>query len=97
MPHWSIPGLSSIPPRQTGLLQGTGVIALIAIIAAFGIHSRSSRPPGACAPAIGEYLSAADTAGINVITMRLVNVTLAGALAGRRLLCRWTHGSFERG
>ena len=32
--------------------------------------------------AVGEYPSAADTAGINVERLRLVNVTLAGSLAG---------------
>jgi ABC-type uncharacterized transport system permease subunit len=49
--------------------------------------------------ASGEYPSAADTAGIDVIKLRLINVAFAGALAG----CAGTYlsleatGTFERG
>ena len=49
--------------------------------------------------ASGEYPSAADTAGVNVVRLRLINVALAGALAG----CAGTYlaleatGTFERG
>jgi ABC-type uncharacterized transport system permease subunit len=49
--------------------------------------------------AVGEYPSAADTAGINVIAMRLINVTLAGTLAGCAgvFLSMDASSSFERG
>ena len=100
MPHWSIPGLSSIPLIGEVFFKGTGVIALIAIIAVFGIHFALFKTTwGLRTRAIGEYPSAADTAGINVITMRLVNVTLAGALAGLAgvFLSMDSTSSFERG
>ena len=49
--------------------------------------------------AIGEYPSAADTAGIDVIKMRIVNVTIAGALAGcaGAYLSLEATSTFERG
>ena len=100
MPHWSIPGLSSIPLIGEVFFKGTGVIALIAIVAVFGIHFALFKTTwGLRTRAIGEYPSAADTAGINVITMRLVNVTLAGALAGLAgvFLSMDSTSSFERG
>jgi len=100
MPHWSIPGLSSIPLIGEVFFKGTGVIALIAIIAVFGIQFGLFKTTwGLRTRAIGEYPSAADTAGINVITMRLVNVTLAGALAGLAgvFLSMDSTSSFERG
>ena len=100
MPHWSIPGLSSIPLIGEVFFKGTGVIALIAIIAVFGIHFGLFKTTwGLRTRAIGEYPSDADTAGINVITMRLVNVTLAGALAGLAgvFLSMDSTSSFERG
>ena len=100
MPHWSIPGLSSIPLIGEVFFKGTGVIALIAIIAVFGIHFALFKTTwGLRTRAIGKYPSAADTAGINVITMRLVNVTLAGALAGLAgvFLSMDSTSSFERG
>lgn len=100
MPHWSIPGLSSIPLIGEVFFKGTGVIALIAIIAVFGIHFALFKTTwGLRTRAIGEYPSAADTAGINVERLRLINVTLAGTLAGCAgvYLSMDASSSFERG
>ncbi len=100
MPHVSIPGLSSIPLIGEVFFKGTGVIALLAIVAAIGVHVALFKTRwGLRTRAIGEYPSAADTAGINVIRMRLVNVTLAGALAGLAgvYLSMDSTSSFERG
>lgn len=100
MPHISIPGLSSIPLIGEVFFKGTGVIALVAIVAVIGIHLALFKTRwGLRTRAIGEYPSAADTAGINVIRMRLVNVTLAGALAGLAgvYLSMDSTSSFERG
>jgi simple sugar transport system permease protein len=100
MPHISIPGLSAIPLIGEVFFKGTGVIALAAIVIAIGVHVALFRTRwGLRTRAIGEYPSAADTAGINVIRMRLVNVTLAGALAGLAgvYLSMDSTSSFERG
>lgn len=100
MPHISIPGLSAIPLIGEVFFKGTGVIALTAIVIAIGVHVALFRTRwGLRTRAIGEYPSAADTAGINVIRMRLVNVTLAGALAGLAgvYLSMDSTSSFERG
>ncbi|HPB71844.1 MAG TPA: ABC transporter permease [Phycicoccus sp.] len=100
MPHVSIPGLSSIPLIGEVFFKGTGVIALVAIVAVVVIHIGLFRTRwGLRTRAIGEYPSAADTAGINVIRMRLVNVTLAGVLAGLAgvYLSMDSTSSFERG
>lgn len=100
MPQVTIPGLSSIPLIGEVFFKGTGVIALAAILIAIGVHVALFRTRwGLRTRAIGEYPSAADTAGINVIRMRLVNVTLAGALAGLAgvYLSMDSTSSFERG
>ena len=100
MPHVNIPGLSSIPLIGEVFFKGTGVIALAAIVIAIGVHLALFRTKwGLRTRAIGEYPSAADTAGINVIRMRLINVTMAGALAGLAgvYLSMDSTSSFERG
>lgn len=100
MPHVSIPVLSKIPLIGEVFFKGTGVIALLAIVIVIGIHLALFKTRwGLRTRAIGEYPSAADTAGINVIRMRLVNVTLAGALAGLAgvFLSMDSTSSFERG
>ena len=55
----------------------------------WGLRSRS----------VGEYPSAADAAGINVTRIRMINVTLAGALAGcaGAFLALEAAGTFQRG
>lgn len=100
MPKISLPGLSSIPLIGEVFFKGTGVIALAAIVIALGIHVALFQTRwGLRTRAIGEYPSAADTVGINVLRMRLVNVTLAGALAGLAgvFLSMDATSSFERG
>ena len=76
-------GAVPIPLIGDVFFTGTSIFATLAILAAdrcpprpvhtrWGLRTRS----------VGEYPSAADTAGINVERLRLVNVTLAGSLAG---------------
>ncbi len=100
MPHISIPVLEKIPLIGEVFFKGTGVIALLALVIVFVIHTALFKTKwGLRTRAIGEYPTAADTAGINVIRMRLVNVTLAGALAGLAgvFLSMDATSSFERG
>ena len=76
------------------------VIALLAIIAAIVVHLVLFHTRwGLRTRAVGEYPSAADTAGINVERLRMVNVTLAGSLAGLAgiYLSMDASSSFERG
>lgn len=83
MPSFDIPLVSRIPLIGDVFFSGTSIFATLAIIAAvvvhFGLfHSRW----GLRTRAVGEYPSAADTAGVNVERLRIINVTLAGSLAG---------------
>lgn len=83
MPQFDVPLLSKIPLIGDVFFKGTGVIALVAIVMTLLIHfGLFSTRWGLRTRSVGEYPSAADTAGINVERLRLVNVTLAGALAG---------------
>lgn len=100
MPHIDVPVLSKIPLIGEVFFKGAGVIALIALVLVFVIHVFLFKTRwGLRTRAIGEYPSAADTAGINVIGMRLMNVTLAGTLAGLAgvYLSMDSTSSFERG
>ena len=64
---------------------GTSIFATLAILAALFVHFGLFHTRwGLRTRSVGEYPSAADTAGINVERLRLVNVTLAGSLAGLR-------------
>ena len=82
LPHWSIPGLSSIPVLGPIFFQNQFVtyamLALIVIVhfvlfrTVWGLRTR----------ACGEHPLAAETAGINVYFVRYVNVITSGALAG---------------
>ena len=83
MPRFDVPLLSQIPLIGPVFFRGMGVFAIAAIVAAGLIHlglfySRW----GLRTRSVGEYPSAADTAGINVERLRIINVTLAGSLAG---------------
>jgi simple sugar transport system permease protein len=83
MPKFDVPGLSAIPLIGDVFFSGTSVFATLAIIAAITIHFAMFKTRwGLRTRAVGEYPSAADTAGVNVERLRMVNVTLAGALAG---------------
>jgi ABC-type uncharacterized transport system permease subunit len=99
MPQWDIPVLSSIPLIGDVFFR-TGPIALFALIMVPVLHFALNHTRwGLRTRAIGEYPSAADTAGINVITKRLVNVTLGGILAGTAgaYLSMEATSSFQRG
>lgn len=99
MPVVSIPILSDIPLIgpvffRNGLFALATLFIVLAVNYAifktrWGLRSRS----------VGEYPSAADAAGINVIRIRMVNVTLAGVLAGcaGAFLALEAAGTFARG
>lgn len=99
VPVVSIPILSDIPLIGPVFFRnGIFALATLFIILAvnfaifktrWGLRSRS----------VGEYPSAADAAGINVTKVRMMNVTLAGALAGcaGTFLALEAAGTFARG
>lgn len=100
IPNIEVPVLSAIPLIGEVFFSGRSVIALIAIIAAVVVHLGLFHTRwGLRTRAVGEYPSAADTAGINVERLRMVNVTLAGTLAGLAgvYLSMDASSSFERG
>jgi ABC-type uncharacterized transport system permease subunit len=83
MPSFDIPILSKIPLFGPVFFTGTSIFAILAILAALAVHFGLFHTRwGLRTRSVGEYPSAADTAGINVQWQRLANVTLAGALAG---------------
>ena len=83
MPSFDVPILSKIPLFGPVFFTGTSIFAILAILAALFVHFGLFHTRwGLRTRSVGEYPSAADTAGINVQRLRLVNVTLAGALAG---------------
>ena len=99
MPHLEVPVLSSIPLFGPVFFTG-GPFALLAIVAALVVHYGLFYTRwGLRTRAIGEHPHAADTAGIDVIRMRLLNVTLAGSLAGAAgaYLSMEASSTFERG
>ncbi|WP_377639512.1 ABC transporter permease [Oryzobacter terrae] len=100
IPNIEVPLLSRIPLIGEVFFSGRSVIALIAIIAAVVVHLMLFHTRwGLRTRAVGEYPSAADTAGINVERLRMVNVTIAGSLAGLAgiYLSMDASSSFERG
>jgi simple sugar transport system permease protein len=83
MPSFDVPILSKIPLFGPVFFTGTSIFAILAILAALTVHFGLFHTRwGLRTRSVGEYPSAADTAGINVERLRLINVTLAGALAG---------------
>ena len=99
MPHIEVPVLSSIPLFGPVFFTG-GPFALLAIVAALVVHYGLFYTRwGLRTRAVGEHPHAADTAGIDVIRMRLLNVTLAGSLAGAAgaYLSMEASSTFERG
>ena len=100
MPSFDIPILSKIPLFGPVFFTGTSVFAVLAILAALVVHFGLVHTRwGLRTRSVGEYPSAADTAGINVERLRLINVTLAGSLAGCAgiYLSMDASSSFERG
>jgi simple sugar transport system permease protein len=100
MPSFDVPILSKIPLFGPVFFTGTGVFAILAIVAALVVHFGLFHTRwGLRTRSVGEYPSAADTAGINVERLRLINVTLAGSLAGCAgiYLSMDASSSFERG
>lgn len=100
MPSFDIPILSKIPLIGEVFFAGTSIFATLAIVAAVGVHFGLFHTRwGLRTRAVGEYPSAADTAGISVERLRLINVTLAGTLAGCAgvYLSMDASSSFERG
>lgn len=99
MPTFEVPVLSQIPLIGPVFFhRGFFALATLVVVAVvhyalfysrWGLRTRS----------IGEHPQAADTAGINVIAMRLINVSLAGILAGAAgaYLSMEATSSFERG
>lgn len=99
MPTFEVPLLSSIPLLGPVFFTG-GPFALLAIVAAVAVHYGLFYTRwGLRTRAIGEHPHAADTAGIDVIAMRLLNVTIAGGLAGAAgaYLAMEASSTFERG
>ena len=99
MPKLSVPVLSDIPLIGPVFFE-RGAIGLLTLVLVFAIHYALFHTRwGLRTRAIGEHPNAADTAGINVINMRLVNVTFAGLLAGLAgaYLALEATGTFIRG
>lgn len=99
LPNFDVPLLSKIPLIGP-VFFSDGPIALFALIIAVVLHFMLFKTRwGLRTRAVGEYPSAADTAGINVIALRLFNVTIAGALAGLAgtYLSMEATSTFERG
>jgi ABC-type uncharacterized transport system permease subunit len=100
IPNLDIPLLQDIPLVGEVFFSGRSWIASFAIVAAVGVHLLLFHTRwGLRTRAVGEYPSAADTAGVNVERLRLVNVTLAGSLAGLAgvYLSMDASSTFERG
>lgn len=100
IPNLDVPVLQDIPLLGGVFFSGRSWIASVAILATIVVHLLLFHTRwGLRTRAVGEYPSAADTAGINVERLRLVNVTLAGSLAGLAgvYLSMDASSSFERG
>ncbi|MBM6405997.1 ABC transporter permease [Phycicoccus sp. CSK15P-2] len=100
IPNLRVPVLAEIPLIGETFFSGRSWVATVAIILAVGVHLALFHTRwGLRTRAVGEYPSAADTAGIDVERLRMVNVTLAGSLAGLAgvYLSMDASSSFERG
>jgi len=98
-PMIEIPLLSQIPYLGRVLFRNPPItyVGLIIIIVLWAALFHSAW--GLRTRAVGEHPSSADTAGISVVRMRYLNVTIAGALGGLAgaYLSLEATGSFERG
>lgn len=99
MPRFAVPLLSEIPLFGPVFFdRGFFGLATIVIVLALNYALFRTRW-GLRTRAAGEYPHAADTAGVDVIKLRIANVSLAGILAGTAgaYLALEAAGTFERG
>jgi simple sugar transport system permease protein len=99
VPVFSIPILSDIPLIGPVFFRN-GIFALATLFIVLAVNFAIFKTRwGLRSRSVGEYPSAADAAGINVTRVRMINVTLAGALAGcaGAFLALEAAGTFSRG
>jgi simple sugar transport system permease protein len=99
VPVFSIPILSEIPLIGPVFFRN-GIFALATLFIVLAVNFAIFKTRwGLRSRSVGEYPSAADAAGINVTRIRMMNVTLAGALAGcaGAFLALEAAGTFARG
>ena len=99
VPVFSIPILSDIPLIGPVFFRN-GIFALATLFIVLAVNFAIFKTRwGLRSRSVGEYPSAADAAGINVTKVRMMNVTLAGALAGcaGAFLALEAAGTFARG
>ena len=99
VPVVSIPILSDIPLIGPVFFRN-GIFALVTLFIVLAVNFAIFKTRwGLRSRSVGEYPSAADAAGINVTRVRMMNVTLAGALAGcaGAFLALEAAGTFARG
>ncbi len=99
VPVVSIPILSDIPLIGPVFFRN-GIFALATLFIVLAVNYAIFKTRwGLRSRSVGEYPSAADAAGINVTRVRMMNVTLAGALAGcaGTFLALEAAGTFARG
>jgi simple sugar transport system permease protein len=99
VPVFSIPILSDIPLIGPVFFRN-GIFALATLFIVLAVNFAIFKTRwGLRSRSVGEYPSAADAAGINVTRVRMMNVTLAGALAGcaGAFLALEAAGTFARG
>ena len=99
VPVFSIPILSDIPLIGPVFFRN-GIFALATLFIVLAVNFAIFKTRwGLRSRSVGEYPSAADAAGIKVTRVRMMNVTLAGALAGcaGAFLALEAAGTFARG
>jgi simple sugar transport system permease protein len=98
VPRIAIPGLKDLP-FVGPMLFDHGIVTYSAMFIVVAVHLMLYRTRwGLRTRAIGEHPSAADTVGVNVITLRYRNVILGGLLAGvAGLHLLQSASSFQRG
>jgi simple sugar transport system permease protein len=99
VPVISIPILSEIPLIGPVFFRN-GIFALATLFIVLAVNFAIFKTRwGLRSRSVGEYPSAADAAGINVTRIRMINVTLAGTLAGcaGAFLALEAAGTFARG
>lgn len=100
MPKFTVPLLSEIPLFGPVFFDNRGFFGLATIVIVLSLNFALFRTRwGLRTRAVGEYPHAADTAGVDVVKLRIANVSLAGLLAGTAgaYLALEAAGTFERG